>query len=349
MGLFLHVDMDYFYAACEEARHPELKGKPLAVGTQTIENRLKGVVQTCNYEARRLGIHSAMPTAMAFKLCPTLNYMPDDWKHYLEMSGRVMETIKSRGLKTEVISVDEAVMDLGEMDYGRAEELGNELKSEISEKLGLPCTIGISVGKTYAKMVCDASKPNGLGVLKGEDVKSFLRDKEVTKLLGIGEKTAERLKEMKITTIGDLARAKPLVLESRFGSWGKEMYLLANGIDNGKVVENAAALSIGRERTFGRDTDDLEDIGAMMKELAHEVMEEVGKQGYWFKGIGVKARYPDFTEKIKNRKLSNYTDSEKLLYSIGMELIKPLVDERRVRKVGIRVYELNPKKGQRSL
>jgi len=349
MRLFLHIDMDYFYAACEEARHPELKGKPLAVGTSNVENKLKGVVQTCNYEARGLGIHSAMPTAMAFKLCPTLNYMPDDWEYYLEMSRHVMDAVKAEGFRTEAISVDEAVMDLGDIGYAEAEELGKELKRKINTALKLPCTIGISTGKTYAKMVCDTSKPNGLGVLKEEEVKGFLKDKDVTKLLGVGEKTAERLKEMKVTTIGELARANPLSLENKFGSFGKEMYLLANGIDNGKVVENAETLSIGRERTFDRETKDMDDVAQMLKELAKEVMAEVNKQGYWFKGVSVKARYSDFTEKLKNRKLANYTDSESIMLSCGIEMIKPLIGEKAVRKVGIRVYELNPKKGQKSL
>ncbi len=205
LPLVLFVDMDYFFAACEELRHPELKGKPFIVGSAPVRSKDRGVVETCNYETRKLGVHSAMPYAQAQKLVPNLAYLESDDKYYMEISEKVMKTVKSYGFKTEVISIDEAALDIGEISYEKAGELAGSIKEAINTDIGLPCTIGISIGKVYAKMACDTAKPDGIGTLKREDIKEFLKDRKVSALLGVGRKTSERLKEMKVDTIGELS------------------------------------------------------------------------------------------------------------------------------------------------
>lgn len=349
MVLVLFIDMDYFFAACEELRHPELKTKPLVVGTATIARKERGVVQTCNYEARKYGIHSAMATMQALKLKPDLVYLESDDDYYSDMSQNVMALLKSYRFSTEVISIDEAALDICDKSYDEAERLAKEIKGRINKELGLPCTLGVSVGKIYAKMVCDSSKPNGIGMLREGEIKQFLRDKEIGKLLGVGRKTEERLNAMGITKIGELAKMDPNVLLEMFGEFGKELFLLANGIDNSKVVESYSVLSVGRERTLERETRDLREIEYMLDALSKEVVTELKKQGLWFKGVSVKARYSDYTERIKNRKLNNYTDSLDVLQKLSGQLIKELVKDKDVRKVGVRTYMLETRKGQRSI
>jgi len=349
LGLVLFIDMDYFFAACEELRHPELKSKAFVVGTSTIAKKERGVVQTCNYEARKFGIHSAMPTAQALWLKPDFVYLESDDEYYSLVSERVMALLKGYGFATEIVSIDEAALDLGEIGYGAAEELAKRVKKEIKDRIGLPCTIGISTGKNYAKIICDDSKPNGIGILKEGDIVPYLKGKSVEKMLGVGRKTAERLALMHIEKIGDIASADPNMLVEKLGGFGKELYLLAKGIDNSKVVESSSVLSVGRERTLERESKGMQDIEKTLMELSKEVAKELERQGLWFKGVSVKARYSDFTERIKNRKLNNYTDSLDTLYSTAMQLMKELAEEKHVRKVGVRTYILEKRTGQRKI
>ena len=341
--------MDYFFAACEEVRHPELKGKAFVVGTASIAKKERGVVQTCNYEARKFGIHSAMATAQALKLKPDLVYLESDDSYYEETSAKLMRLLKECKMPLETVSIDEAAIDLGEMDYQSGESLAKEIKKRIKKELGLPSTIGVSTGKVYAKMECDVSKPDGLGVLKKDEIHDFLKDKKISALLGVGRKTEEKLNKMGIEKIGQLAKMDPNVIVENFGEFGKELYLLANGNDTSKVTESYSVLSIGRERTLERETRNLEEIDCMLKKLSKEVIEEAKRQGMWFRGISVKARYYDFTERIKNRKLSNYTDSLDVLYNTSTKLIRELIGDKNVRKVGVRTYYLESRKGQRSI
>jgi nucleotidyltransferase/DNA polymerase involved in DNA repair len=345
----LFIDMDYFFAACEELRHPELKSKPLVVGTATIAKKERGVVQTCNYEARKYGIRSAMATAQALKLKPDLVYLESDDEYYAKTSDSVMGLLKGYGFDMEVLSIDEAALDIGDMDYHEALELAKGIKSRINAEMGLPCTIGISIGKIFAKMMCDDSKPNGIGLLKKEDLKDYLKEKRVEDILGVGKKTAERLASIGIERIGDIPKKDPNLLVEKIGSFGKELYLLANGIDTSKVVQSTGVLSIGRERTLEFETRDLAVINGMLDELSKEVVKELEKQGLWFKGISVKARYSDFSERIKNRKLSNYTDSVEFLGNTAKQLIRELVTDKNIRKVGVRTYILEKMRGQRKI
>ncbi len=348
IGLVLFLDMDYFFAACEELRHPELKSKPFVVGTATIAKRERGVVQTCNYEARKFGIHSAMPTMKALQLKPDLVYLESDEEYYEETSKRVMALLKGYGLPIEIVSIDEAALDIGEMNPGKAMELAKVIKKTINDRIGLPCTIGISIGRNYAKMICDDSKPNGIGMLI-DGIKDYLSSKSVDAILGVGRKTSERLKLMGIERIGQLADANPNTLAERFGVFGRELYLLANGTDNSKVMQSTETLSVGRERTLERETKAINELDQMLAQLSNEVIKELNKQGLWFRGVSVKARYSDFTERIKNRKLNSHADSYDVLYSTSRQLVKELLDEKYIRKVGVRAYMLEQRKMQKKL
>ncbi|MDE1857412.1 MAG: DNA polymerase IV [Candidatus Micrarchaeota archaeon] len=341
--------MDYFFAACEEARHPEFKGKPLIVGTKGSKDKLRGVVQTCNYEARAFGIHSAMPTAMAFKLKPDSGYAEADNDYYEQVSDRIMKAVKGFGFKTEVMSVDEAAVEVEVETYGAGESLARQIKNALAQEFSLPCTIGVSTGKSFAKMACDAAKPNGLKVLREEEIIPFIQKLPVGRLSGVGSKTEERLNAMGIKTVGELARTDPNVLIERFGSAGRWIHAIANGREMDKVVDNYDVLSIGRERTLEKESAKIEDIQTMVRKLVDEVMAQLNSQRLLFKTVTGKARYADFTEKLRSRSLTHYSDSADELYAVSLSLIKELVSEKPLRKVGVRVSGFMNVKGQKKL
>jgi nucleotidyltransferase/DNA polymerase involved in DNA repair len=341
--------MDYFFAACEELRHPELKGKPLIVGTHQAELKMRGVVQTCNYEARAFGIRSAMPTQEAFKLKPDIAYLPSDETYYEQISDRVQKLLLQYGIKMEKISVDEFAIDSGLEDYGSAQLLAEKMKENIGKSIGLPCTIGVSVGKTFAKMACDQAKPNGLMVLKEEELESFLKDKEVTKLIGIGNKTKVRLNAMGIKTIGDIKKANASKLVAEFGAVGAYMYSLANGRETEKIEDPADALSIGRERTLEHNSEDREELLGEIAKLSKVVVGELKGKGMVFKTVSIKAKYSDFSERIKSKTLQHYSDSQEPIDISARSLIDLLMIGKPIRKIGVRVSTLINAAGQKKL
>jgi nucleotidyltransferase/DNA polymerase involved in DNA repair len=349
MGIVIFIDMDYFFAACEELHHPEIKGKPFAVGTAPEASKIRGVIQTCNYEARAFGVRSGMSTAIALQKKPDMIYLESDDVYYEEVSKRILEILKRYGMAVEECSIDEFAIDAAALDYEKAFETGKRIKGEINADLGLPCTVGVSFGKTFAKMACDDGKPNGAVLLKEAEIPKFLSAKEVRKLPGIGPKTEEKLHSIGIRTIGELAKADTSMLLAEFGSIGSELHNLSNGVDNSKIIDSQEAVSIGRERTMESETNDLAVIDMEIDSLSDAVVVELKKKSYSYKNVTAKARYSDFTFRIKSRTLQNYSDSPAILKSVSKQLIRELITSKKMRKVGVRVSTLISSKGQNRL
>jgi len=343
----LFVDMDYFYAACEEVRHPGLKGKPLLVSSPG--GKLRGVVESCNYEARAFGIRSAMPVVDALKLKPDVACVQADHDHYEEVSGRIMAFLRPYAKRMEVLSVDEAALDIGDIGYDNAERLAKGIKEGLRSKIGLPCTVGISNGKVFAKMACDSAKPNGIKVLKEEDISGFLSKKTVEAIPGVGRKTAERLEKSGIKTIGDLSRASPMLLRDIVGSFSRELYDLAHGIDNSDIVERYETLSIGRERTLENPTSNINDVSDTLRDLVDEVMTDLDKHQFLLKTITAKAKYTDFSDKIHSKSLSHPTDSKEVVLKEATALLKDIIAHEKARKIGVRVSSFTGKDKQKKL
>ena len=348
MPLFMLLDMDYFFAACEEARRPELKGKPFVVGTSPEKDKLHGVVQTSNYVARQFGIKSGMAVSKAVALCPDLKYSESHEDYYEEMSKRVMDIVRKYGFPMEIMSIDECALRLGEMGMEAAMRLSTEIKEKIRNETLLTCTIGISSSKIYAKMVCDSAKPDGLQGVEGSGVVSFIRSKEVSKIPGIGPKAEEELRRIGISKIEDAIGKSPMLLMDRLGSLGTFLYRVANGLDESDVEENYQMLSIGRETTLAYPPTK-ESIMEAMERLTDQTISEVLKKKMMFRGVSVKVRYTDFTEKIRSTSIKNYTDSKELLAKKALTLIEGLLDAKPVRKIGVRVYMLSEASGQSTL
>ena len=240
--IILHIDMDYFFAQVEERENPRFKGKPVVVGADPKGGRGRGVVSTANYEARKYGIHSALPISKAFELCPEAIFLPVNMELYQKVSEKIMEIIKKYSKTWEIVSLDEAYLDLSHIFYDRekcgigeiwerVEKLAKKLKKEILEKEKLTCTVGIGPNKLIAKMAAEKAKPNGLLVIKPKQIKEFLEPLDIDDLPGIGPKTAEKLRVSGVNKIKELKRLSKSRLKEMFGIVGETIYERARGVD----------------------------------------------------------------------------------------------------------------------
>jgi len=341
--IIFHVDMDQFFAAVEEKVHPEIKGKPVVVGADPKGGKGRGVVSTCNYEARKYGIKSGMPITKAWRLCSEAVFLPVNIPLYLQVSSRLMEILSSYAEKFESWGIDEAFLDVSSRvkDFEEARSLALQIKKEIQEREQLTCSIGIGPNKLVAKIASDIQKPDGLTVVEEKDVKAFLEPLDIDKLLWVGRKTARKLNALGIKTIGDLARYDPSVLVEKFGVMGTQIYLYAQGIDRSEVGMRGEVKSIGRNITFEKDTSDWDFVFRVLDKLCEEVHKEVKKYDFFFKTVTIAVRYENFETHTHSRTLpfltSRLEDFEKTAHELMQPYLRP---ERKIRLVGARVSSL---------
>jgi len=350
--IILHVDMDHFFSAVEEREHSEYKGKPIVVGADPKEGKGRGVVSTCNYEARKFGIKSGMPISKAWKLCPQAIYVPVNYKLYGQVSSNIMVILKRYADKFEQMGFDEAFLDVSSRgSFEEAKKLAREIKKEVYEKEGLTCSVGVGPNKLVAKIASEFQKPDGLTIVVEEDVKKFLWSLPVDKLWGVGKKTERKLHEMKIKTIGDLANYDPSQLIERFGGvLGTQFHLLANGIDRSEVIEGWEAKSISREFTFEEDTSDRDLIYKTLDKLCEQVHNDVRNSRFHFKTVSIKIRYSNFETHTHSKTLPFLTDRLRDIQKTCHELIEAFLQpNRKIRLVGAKVSKLVSSEKQRTL
>ncbi|NIO37548.1 DNA polymerase IV [Candidatus Bathyarchaeota archaeon] len=338
-----HVDMDHFFTAVEEREHPEFKGKPVVVGADPKGGKGRGVVSTCNYQAREFGIKSGLPISRAWKLCPEAIYRPVNYKLYGKVSKRIMQLLRLYAERFEQWGIDEAFLDITSKvkSHSEARDLGRRIKAEIYSKEKLTCSIGIGPNKLVAKIASDFEKPDGLTIVKEEDVKKFLDPLPVRKLLWVGRKTAKKLEEMGISTIGELANYDPTVLAETFGVMGTQLYLMAHGVDRSKVEESHDVKSVSRELTFEEDTADSEFILDTLDNLSRQVHADVARQDLCFRTITIKVRYRHFETHTHGKTLPFATDNLQSLQKVSSELMRQyLTPQRKIRLVGVKVSNL---------
>jgi len=293
-----HVDMDAFFVSVEELLDPSLKGKAVVVGGQRDE---RGVVSAASYEARRFGVHSAMPLRTAAKLCPQAIFLDGRLDLYREHSQKVQAVLQDFSPAVEMASVDEAYVDMTgtEKLHGPPLKSADKLHREMKQRTGLNCSIGIGGSRLMAKICSDQAKPNGLlYVLPGRE-QSFLAPLDVGRIPGVGKVTRARLNDMGIVRIGDLLGVQEAVLEENFGKWGLALAGKARGEDaggwfEGEVGEDWQAKSISHEHTFNEDTRDLEKIEATLAHLCELVGRRLREHGFAARTIQLKLRYSDF-------------------------------------------------------
>jgi len=338
--IILHIDMDYFFAQVEERENPQFKGKPVVVGADPKEGKGRGVVSTANYEARKYGIHSAMPISKAYELCPTAIFLPVNMELYQKVSEKIMEIIKKYSKIWEIVSLDEAYLDISFLkSYQKAENLAKKLKKEIYEKEKLISTIGIGPNKLIAKMAAEKAKPNGLLMIKLNQVKSFLEPLDIEELPGIGPKTAEVLRNLKINKIKELKKISKAKLKEMFGIVGETIYERARGIDEEQVSPEEIIKSIGQEHTFEKDTRDPEIIFATFEKIIKNVYQELIENKFSFKTLTVICRFRGFETHTKSKTLREPTQNLKILKKEAKKLLLKFLIEspKLIRLIGLRI------------
>ncbi len=332
--------MDHFYTAVETREQPEYAGKPVVVGADPKGGRGRGVVATSNYEARKAGVRSGMPISRAYRLCPEAVYLPPNFPLYIQVSNEIMQIARKYGDKFEQWGIDEAFLDVSSRskDYDEARTLAESLKQEIKDKQKLTCSIGIGPNKLVAKIASDYKKPDGLTVVREDEVERFLDPLPVRKLLWVGRKTEARLKRMGVNTIGDLARFDPTILAEVFGVAGTQMYIMAHGIDKSDVEQRTEMKSISHEITFEEDTSEIVEVHQALDAMSAEVAKEARDQNLFFKTVTIKVRYENFETHTRSKTLPFMTNRPTDLRKNANELLQPyLRANRKIRLIGVRV------------
>ncbi|MBX2998067.1 MAG: DNA polymerase IV [Caldilineaceae bacterium] len=354
MRKIIHIDLDAFFCAVEEGRNPALRGVPFAVGGRP-ESR--GVVASCSYAARRYGIHSAMPMSQAVKRCPSLVIVPANHRIYDEVSQQVMAILHDLSERVEQISIDEAFLDVSARPES-APDLAAQLQARICRERGLPCSLGVATNKLVAKIATDVGKaavhsgdyPNAIQIVPPGEERIFLDPLPTRALWGVGPKTAEKLAELGIHTIGDIARSAPGLLESRFGKNGRDLVIRAQGIDPREVETDCETKSISQETTFAVDVRD----DAHLRRTVHEQAEEVGRRLRRERLAGVtiklKLRWSDFTTLTRQTTLDHPTDRADEIGRVAEHLLaEHHPPGRDVRLIGVAVSGLGPSVRQMTL
>ena len=344
----LHIDLDAFFCAVEELKNPSLTGKPFAVGGSPDK---RGVVASCSYPARRFGVHSAMPMAKAVQICPDLIIVRGHYQDYREASYKVMAIIKQLTPKIEQISIDEAFLDISQLPE-RSKTIAADLQSQIRSRLGLPCSIGIAVNMLLAKMATNYGKyqardsdlpPNAIYIVPNGKEREFLAPLPVHDLWGVGPKTAARLAEMQIKTIGELARVPQNKLIEQFGKLGYALSLRAQGLDERSITTKHTAKSISQERTFAKDIQDKDLLLDTIKKLSNHVSRRLIKKHVQASTIKIKLRWPDFTTITRQTTLSQPTNEGETIFAVAKTLFsKEWKLGQAVRLLGVGVTGLAP-------
>ena len=356
--IIFHIDFDYFYAQCEELRDPSLKGKPVVVCVYSARGGDSGAVSTSNYKAREYGVKSGIPIKLAknrLKDVPDAKFLPVDHNYYEEMSDKAMNILRKYADEFELVGVDEAFIEVTERlghDFGRSKELAMTVKQELKNELGLACSIGIAPNKLVAKIASDFQKPDGLTLVRPEEVKTFLTNLSVGKIIGVGKKTEERLNEMGARTIGELSNIDIYALTKEFGKKiGTYLYNAARGIDDEPVVESESITQISRITTLKKSTNAVEEMLDDLESLCRDVHKSVIEQGFSFKSIGIMLILDDLSIKTKSRSLKSPSTSEDELLKVAKTLLDDAIAESQllVRRLGVKVSELVSNTGQDTL
>lgn len=338
----LHVDMDAFYAAIEVLDHPEWKGKPLVVGSPPDK---RGVVATCSYEARKFGIHSAMPSRTAGKLCPHAVFVEPRMGRYAEISGRIMTIFEEFTPLVEPLSLDEAFLDIGGAlhIWGDAIAIARALKDLIRSRIGLTASVGVAPNKFLAKVASDMNKPDGLTVvpLTEPEIMAFLAPLPVTRMWGVGKVSAARLEKEGIRTIGQLQELSHARMEELFGRSGaRDMEELVRGHDDREVITQWEEKSISNEHTFDEDEGDVLRVRQRLLELVEEVGGRLRRSGKLARTAQIKVRYADFSTITRQQSFITALDSDRDLIRSAFELFDREKIGRPVRLIGFGVHNL---------
>ena len=342
----MHVDMDAFYAAVEQADNPELRGRPVIVGGSN-----RGVVSAASYEARFFGVHSALPIFKARQLCPQGIFLPVRMTRYREISHRIMAILASVSPVMEQVSIDEAYVDLTgtEKMHGPFMELARRLKIAIKGKTGLTCSIGLAPNKFLAKIASDLHKPDGLTIISEADVPGFLRALPVDKIPGVGAKMLSKLQALGVTKTGQLLDYPRSFWQKQLGKSGLLLYERALGLDPAPVSSDTEPKSCSAENTLPRDTDDLAELRQWLLQQAERVGRELRQNNLKGRTITLKIKFADFKQITRSHTLARPSSGTRQIYHLAEKLLLETKLKTRVRLVGLSISQLTRTVAQESL
>ena len=340
--MILHIDMDAYYASVEERDRPELKGKPVIVGGSPQK---RGVVAAANYAARDFGVHSAMPSAIAQRLCPQAVFLPGRIGYYAEVSCKIRDIFHRFTPLVEPLSLDEAFLDVtgSEALFGTAVSIGHQIKDAILKEVQLVASVGVAPNKFLAKIASDLDKPDGFVIVDADRAQEFLDPLPVTRLWGVGRQGSKVFDRLGVRTIGQLRRLPVEVLQDHFGSHGKHLWQLAHGIDDRPVVPDRDAKSISHETTFATDIGNPETLCSWLLELTEQVAQRLRRHNLRGRTVQIKVRFADFRTITRSQTLSEPTNSTDQLWQVASELLTTRVPVERqpVRLLGMGVSDLH--------
>ena len=338
----LHVDLDAFYASEETQKDPSLAGKPVVVGGSGT----RGVVMSASYEARRFGIHSAMPAVRARRLCPETIFLPPDFESYRTYSNRFREVLLSYTPLVEPLALDEAFLDVGGAQtlFGEPATIAERIRADVAGELGFACSVGVAPNKFLAKLAATRAKPDGLLVVRSNEVREFLDPLPVDALWGAGEKTTETISRLGIRTVAELVKTPERILARVLGeTHARHLLALSRGDDDRDVVPYEAPKSVSHEETFDHDLDDDDRILRELLGLSRRVGARLRADGYVARTVAIKVRLANFSTLTRSRTLPAPTDVAAELYETAAALYRGLPGtKRRIRLLGVQTTGLSP-------
>ncbi len=331
----IHIDMDAFYASIEQRDNPEYRGRPVAVGY----GERRGVVAAASYEARRYGVHSAMPSVTALRKCPHIIFVMPRFDVYRSVSNQIMQIFLEYTDKVEPLSLDEAFLDVtvNHKGIGSATLIAKEIKQKIYNRTRLTASAGVSYNKFLAKIASDFKKPDGLFIIEPEKAEAFVKKLPVNKFFGVGKVTARRMEELGIRTGFDLKQWTEIDLVREFGKAGITYFHFARGIDDREVESERVRKSLGAEETFLEDLYEIVDILGALDQIALEVYRRVKKKKFLAKTLTLKIKYADFIVITRSKTVNYFIKTYEEIFELGKELLLQVEDiqERKIRLMGL--------------
>ena len=350
-----HIDFDYFYAQCEEVRKPELKTKPVCVCVFSDRGGDSGAIATANYTARKFGVKSGIPISFAKKRLEQRKdavFLPVDFEYYEKITEKAMKIMKDNADIFEYVGRDEAYLDVTkrvEEDFTKASHLAQQIKNLIRTELKLSCSIGVSSNKLISKIASDYQKPDGLTIVQHDKVEQFLAQLNIRVIPGIGKKTEQRFKEMKLETIEEIKKIDVFTLNKEFGrKSGTYIYNAIRGINDEPVKEKEESIQYSKIITLKKDSKEYEFLLENLHELCKQIQNIVKNNNKMFKSIGIHFVQSDLSNKSKSKMLRNSTNNlEELEKNVEQLLTDALEDQTMtIRRVGVKVSDLSEIKGQ---
>ncbi|MFT7377643.1 MAG: DNA polymerase-4 [Sphingobacteriales bacterium] len=332
----IHVDMDAFFASVEQRDNPDLKGKPIAVGSPPDK---RGVVAAASYEARKYGVRSAMNSSQAVRLCPQLIFTPPRFDAYKEASNTIRAVFLEYTQLVEPLSLDEAYLDVTAQSFNFhvAVEIAKEIREKIFQKTGLTASAGVSVNKFLAKTASDLNKPDGLSIITQDEAADFVAKLKIEKFYGIGSATAEKMHKLGISNGADLRKWSPQALELQFGKSAQYYFNISRGLDFRKVNPNRESKSVGAENTLNQNTRNPEEVLAEIRSLIEVIQNRLKKNNLKGRTVSLKLKYEDFSLITRSKTISSNIQSAKEILDVVNILFEPELFENPIRLVGVSI------------